>query len=61
MLAQLCAFTGPGSIKHDDYVDSMTQCVRLCIDKNLVTVLRDKKPVAGDRPPPKIVKNPYSQ
>jgi predicted phage terminase large subunit-like protein len=60
MLAQLCAFTGPGSIKHDDYVDSMTQCVRLCIDKGLVTVLRDKKPVAGDRPPPKVVKNPYA-
>jgi predicted phage terminase large subunit-like protein len=61
MLAQLCAFTGPNSIKHDDYVDSMTQCVRLCIDKGLVSVLKDKKPTAGDRPPPKVVKNPYSQ
>ena len=61
MLAQLCAFTGPGSIKHDDYVDSVTQCVRLCIDKNLVTVLPKKAPVQGDRPPPKVVKNPYSQ
>lgn len=60
MLAQLCAFTGPSSIKHDDYVDAMTQCVRLCIDKGLVTVLRDKKPAAGDRPPPKVVKNPYA-
>lgn len=61
MLAQLCAFTGPGSIKHDDYVDSVTQCVRLCIDKNLVTVLPKKAPSQGDRPPPKVVKNPYSQ
>ena len=61
MLAQVCAFTGPGSIKHDDYVDSLTQCVRLCVDKGLVSVLRDKKPAAGDRPPPKIVTNPYSQ
>lgn len=60
MLAQLCAFTGPGSIKHDDYVDAMTQCIRLCVDKGLVTVLRDKKPAAGDRPPPKVVKNPYA-
>ena len=60
MLAQLCAFTGPGSIKHDDYVDAVTQCVRLCVDKGLVTVLRDKKPAAGDRPPPKVVKNPYA-
>jgi hypothetical protein len=60
MLAQLCAFTGPGSIKHDDYVDAMTQCVRLCVDKGLVSVLKDKKPAAGDRPPPKVVANPYA-
>ena len=61
MLAQLCAFTGPGSVKHDDFVDSVTQCVRLCVDKGLVSVLPNKKPLQGDRPPPKIVTNPYSQ
>lgn len=60
MLAQLCAFTGPGSVKHDDFVDAVTQCVRLCVDKGLVSVLRDKKPAAGDRPPPKVVANPYA-
>ena len=60
MLAQLCAFTGPGSIKHDDYVDAMTQCVRLCIDKRLVSVVKEDKKVAGDRPPPKVIQNPYA-
>ena len=60
MLAQLCAFTGPGSIKHDDYVDAMTQCVRLCIDKRLVSVVKEAKKVEGDRPPPKVIQNPYA-
>jgi predicted phage terminase large subunit-like protein len=60
MLAQLCAFTGPNSIKHDDYVDAMTQCVRLCIDKRLVSVVKETKKVAVDRPPPKILQNPYA-
>ena len=60
MLAQLCAFTGPGSVKHDDYVDAMTQCVRLCIDKNLVSVLKTPKPGEALRPPPKVVSNPYA-
>lgn len=60
MLAQLCAFTGPGSIKHDDYVDAVTQCVRLCIDKNLVSVVKASKPGAGLMPPPKPVTNPYA-
>jgi predicted phage terminase large subunit-like protein len=60
MLAQLCAFTGPNSIKHDDYVDAMTQCVRLCIDKRLVSVVKETKKVDVDRPPPKILQNPYA-
>ena len=60
MLAQLCAFTGPKSVKHDDYVDAMTQCVRLCIDKRLVSVVKEAKRVDGDRPPPKVIQNPYA-
>lgn len=60
MLAQVCAFTGPGSIKHDDYVDALTQVVRLCIDKGLVSVLKTKKD-QQHRPPPKAMVNPYSQ
>lgn len=59
MLAQVCAFTGPGSIKHDDYVDAMTQVVRLAIDKNLVSVLKTKKD-QQHRPPPKAAVNPYA-
>jgi predicted phage terminase large subunit-like protein len=61
MLAQLCAFTGPRSVKHDDYVDAMTQCVRLCIDKRLVSVIKETKKVDLDRPPPKVIQNPYGQ
>lgn len=60
MLAQLCAFTGPNSVKHDDFVDSMTQCVRLCIDKGLVSVLKAQKQGEALRPPPKVVNNPYA-
>ena len=59
MLAQLCAFTGPGSIKHDDYVDAMTQVIRLAIDKGLVSVLKTVKE-QQHRPLPKAVVNPYA-
>jgi len=61
MLAQLCAFTGTGSIKHDDYVDAVSQAVRLCLDRNLVTVTKpvDPKQVTRDYSRPKG--NPYSQ
>lgn len=58
MLAQLCAFTGPGSIKHDDYVDSVTQAIRLCIDKNMLDAVQARKDEVG--PPPKRVSNPYA-
>jgi predicted phage terminase large subunit-like protein len=60
MLAQLCAFTGPGSVKHDDYVDAMTQCVRLCIDKRLVSVVKETKKAEPERPLPKVIQNPYA-
>ena len=58
LLAQLCAFTGSGSIKHDDYVDATTQCVRLMLDKGLVSMVKEAK---ADAPPPrKPVANPYA-
>jgi predicted phage terminase large subunit-like protein len=60
MIAQLCSFTGSGSIKHDDYVDSVTQAVRLCLDKGLLeaTVMpkRGEERYVADRP--RI--NPYA-
>ncbi len=59
MLAQLCAYTGPGSTKHDDYVDVVTQAVRLAIDKGLVTVLKPDKP-AEVLPPRRRPQNPYA-
>lgn len=59
MLAQLCAFTGPRSIKHDDYVDAMSQAVRLAVDKGLVTVLKEHKS-ATVLPPARPVSNPYA-
>ena len=58
MLAQLCAFTGPGSIKHDDYVDSVTQAIRLCMDKNMLDAVQARKDEVG--PPPKARSNPYA-
>ena len=59
MLAQVCAFTGEGSIKHDDAVDALTQAVRLCIDKNLLSVVKPAKK-SLDVPPRGPVSNPYS-
>ena len=66
MLAQLCAFTGAGSIKHDDYVDSMSQAVRLCMDKGMVTTVKasEEKRRNTDsndrRSAPREYSNPYA-
>jgi len=61
LVAQLCSFTGPGSVKHDDYVDVTSQALRLCMDKGMVRLIKDKPKTGGDRPPPKVVRNPYAQ
>ncbi len=61
LLAQVCAYTGPGSTKHDDYVDSLSQAVRLAVDKGLVTVLKQDKPAdATTLPPRRAPQNPYA-
>lgn len=61
MLEQLCSFRGPGSIKHDDYVDSVSQAVRVAIDKNLLSgVKREKKSVRDTPAPRKAAVNPYA-
>lgn len=65
LLAQLCSYQGEGSIKHDDYVDTCSQAIRLCMDKGLLelTKLPDKadphapKPERVER---KRVVNPYA-
>ncbi len=59
LLHQLCAFTGPGSIKHDDFVDATTQALRLCLDKRLLDAVQARKDELGN-PPPKKVVNPYA-
>jgi predicted phage terminase large subunit-like protein len=59
MLHQLCAFTGPGSIKHDDFVDSTTQALRLCMDKRLLDAVQARKDEMV-APPRKPVTNPYA-
>jgi predicted phage terminase large subunit-like protein len=61
LIAQLCAFTGEGSIKHDDHVDQTTQALRLCMDKRMIDLTRKPKDAdKGDRPPPTVVSNPYA-
>ena len=66
MLAQLCAFTGAGSIKHDDYVDAVSQGVRLCLDKGLVSTVKaaeERNRRVDDeerRSAPREYQNPYA-
>ena len=36
LVSQLCLFTGEGSTKHDDFVDSTTQAMRLLMDQKLL-------------------------
>jgi predicted phage terminase large subunit-like protein len=59
LLHQLCSYTGPGSIKHDDFVDSVSQCFRLMMDKRLLDAVQARKDEATG-PPPKPVSNPYA-
>lgn len=42
LIAQLCAFSGEGSIKHDDHVDACTQAIRLMLDKGLIDLVTRK-------------------
>lgn len=37
-LAQVCTFAGEGSVKHDDFVDTFTQAIRVMLDKHLLRV-----------------------
>ncbi len=60
VVSQLCSFAGERSIKHDDHVDACTQAIRLCLDKGLIKLVKDKPKDGGDRPPPRVVSNPYA-
>ena len=59
LVSQLCSFTGKGSIKHDDFVDSSTQAMRLMMDKGMLGSLVERKQDI-DKAPPKVVPNPYA-
>lgn len=61
MIQQLCTFSGEGSIKHDDYVDSATQAIRFLTDKHWVTLKpkAPRDPAAEVHRPP--AGNPYKR
>jgi predicted phage terminase large subunit-like protein len=61
VIHQLCSFTGERSIKHDDHVDQTTQAIRVLMDKGLLKLTKPPKRTEGDRPAPKVYRNPYSQ
>lgn len=66
LVAQLCAFAGDGSLKHDDFVDVVTQALRMCMDRGLVSLAVDRaseRDRAAREPldlPAEEVINPYA-
>lgn len=60
LLAQLCSFSGPGSIKHDDYVDVCSQAIRLCSDRNLLEGSKPKSKERVEVAPKPVRRNPYA-
>jgi predicted phage terminase large subunit-like protein len=65
-VTQWCSFRGEKSIAHDDHVDAMTQAVRLCLDKQLLTDIKKSKPEReredNERAPRYNTRgNPYAQ
>ena len=59
LIAQLCSFHGEGSIKHDDFVDSTTQALRLLADRNTISVTKKFEPPKERVSKPRVV-NPYA-
>ena len=59
LVHQLCSFTGRGSLKHDDYVDSATQAIRLMMDKGMLSAVKAKTDIREPAPPRTVV-NPYA-
>ena len=62
LIAQICAFTGEGSIRHDDHVDQTTQALRLCMDRGLLPLVKPAEQRSGYEPPPprRPGGNPYA-
>lgn len=59
LITQLCSFTGEGSIKHDDFVDSTTQALRLLADRNVLSVTKPTPERSQASNKPQLV-NPYA-
>lgn len=57
VLEQLCSYAGEGSLKHDDFVDSCTQSIRVMMDKGFLT----NQSAAQAVQPQKKRLNPYDQ
>ena len=61
LIAQLCSYSGPGTTKHDDFVDTVSQAFRVLLDKTIMSAVR--KPTEGKEPivpPPPKYSNPYA-
>jgi predicted phage terminase large subunit-like protein len=59
LITQLCSFTGEGSIKHDDFVDSTTQALRLLADRNVLSVTKPAPERREGSNKPQLT-NPYA-
>ena len=61
LIEQLCSYSGPGTTKHDDFVDTVSQAFRVLLDKTIMSAVR--KPTEGKEPvvpPPPKYANPYA-
>ena len=62
VVSQLCSFAGSGSIKHDDFVDSTTQAMRLLMDQKLLDptkpTVKPQEPLPDAARKPLV--NPYA-
>ena len=61
-MQQVCVYSGKGSMRHEDYVDSTTQAWRLLADKFLTRGVARKDDFEGiyPTPPQDDRENPYA-
>jgi predicted phage terminase large subunit-like protein len=59
LISQICSFHGERSIKHDDFVDSTTQALRLLADRNTLSVTKPVQKTVEREHKPRLV-NPYA-
>ena len=63
LISQVCTFSGEGSTKYDDFVDTTTQAIRYLTDRNLITITppakRDIDAEEAERAQKRV--NPYKR